>query len=181
MRRKFNFEIRTMLAVKQKTSRPHAEHRQKKTNSFTFLFLNRIRTACKQCSSNVYISVFNLRYPVDVLRHCNLIEFSDYTLVACNNRSFRFTETHPSFWIIPRFLVSKYIHYYITEYIFFTSNERKQLKTVTWELSVETCNTPIFYKFSANSVNCQIFYDNVYNSQYTLYSYIYRVSNIFEP
>lgn len=80
-----------------------------------------------------------------------------------------------------RFLVSKYIHYYITEYIFFTSNERKQLKTVTWELSVETCNTPIFYKFSANSVNCQIFYDNVYNSQYTLYSYIYRVSNIFEP
>lgn len=69
----------------------------------------------------------------------------------------------------------------LTEYIFCTSNERKQLKTVTWELSVETCNTPIFYKFSANSVNCQIFYDNVYNSQYTLYSYIYRVSNIFEP
>lgn len=66
---------RCWLAVKQKTSRPHAEHRQKKTNSF--LFLNRIRTACKQCSSNVYISVFNLRYRVDVLRHCNLIEFSD--------------------------------------------------------------------------------------------------------
>lgn len=108
-----------MLAMKQKTSRPHAEHRQKKTNSFTFLFLNRIRTACKQCSSNVCISVFNLRYPVDVLRHCNLIEFSDYTLVACNKRSFRFTETHPSFWIIPRFLVSKYIHYYRTHRIHF--------------------------------------------------------------